>query len=148
MVRYPIGSKAWSQQVRTVAGCRMKSNLLNPYGNGVQKLATQTQPGDDSAGCNRKRKQLNPTGISPADYPLGSPQSRAAARAWAEARNPGISQDVQRDEDALQLYEMIFELNGQVYPDWRAIQDSPIGLRGKELHTQKYWACLDGEGYG
>src|SRR6266436_2643750 len=44
----------------------------------------------------------------------------------------------QFDEDALQLYNMVFELHGRVYPDSRAINDAPIGVRGKELARKKY----------
>jgi hypothetical protein len=45
---------------------------------------------------------------------------------------------VEFDEDALRLYEMAFELHGWVQPDWRSIREAPIGIRGEELHRQKY----------
>lgn len=41
-------------------------------------------------------------------------------------------------DDALRLYEMAFELNGEVHPNWRSIEESSIGIRGKELRFQKY----------
>jgi hypothetical protein len=33
---------------------------------------------------------------------------------------PRASHSVQFDEDAVQLFEMAFELHGQVHPGWRA----------------------------
>ena len=77
-------------------------------------------------------------GASPADFPLGSPHSRALARAWAEAKSPRSSEDVQRDGDALQLYHMMFELYGQTYPDSNAIRNHPIIVRASELGSTKY----------
>jgi hypothetical protein len=44
----------------------------------------------------------------------------------------------QFNDDALWLYEMAFELNGEVHPNWRSIEESSIGIRGKELRFQKY----------
>ena len=51
---------------------------------------------------------------------------------------PRASHSVQFDEDAVQLYDMAFELHGQVHPDWRTIREAPIGIRGEELQRQKY----------
>jgi hypothetical protein len=102
------------------------------------KAATEIAAREHSLESDRMSKLIDPTEASPADYPLGSPQSRAVARAWAEAKDPRSSEDVQRDEDALQLYHMTFELYGQVYPDWSAIQHRAILVRANELRLQKY----------
>jgi len=71
--------------------------------------------------------------LSPADYSLGSPESRAIARAWADAKNPRNSEDRQRDDDALLLYSMAFELHGRTHPDWSTFSATSIAATGKEL---------------
>jgi hypothetical protein len=48
------------------------------------------------------------------------------------------SQSTEADDDALQLYEMQFYLYGRVHPDGRDLMATPIGIRGRELHEQKY----------
>lgn len=73
---------------------------------------------------------------SPADYSLGSPESRAVARAWADAKNRRNSEDRQRDDYAVLLYLMAFELHGQTYPDRSAFSATSIGIRGKELRDK------------
>ena len=101
-------------------------------------LATELEPPQDSAECGSKPKLIAAMEASPADFPLGSPQSRALARAWAEAKNPKSRKEVQRDQDALELYQMTLQLNGRTYPDRTIIQNLPIMLRAKELRLLKY----------
>jgi hypothetical protein len=48
------------------------------------------------------------------------------------------NQSTEADYDALQLYEMQFYLYGRVHPDGRDLMATPIGIRGRELHEQKY----------
>ena len=86
--------------MRTVVGCRVKAKPLNLHENAGQMPATEIKAGEHSSVSAEKPKLMAQTEASPADYPLGSPQSRAVARAWVEARNPGIREDLQRDEDA------------------------------------------------
>lgn len=82
------------------------------------------------------------TGASPADYPLGSTQSRAIARAWVEAKSPRNHEKLQRDEDALLLYQMKYELHGPVYPDYSVVEKLPIFVHANELRLQKYGPIL------
>src|SRR2546423_9460716 len=137
MALSPTGLKMWSQQMRTVPEVRLKTKSLNQYANPNQMVATELER-ENSPESGSIPKLIDPTEASPADFPLGSPQSRALARAWAEAKNPRSKKDVQRDEDALQLYEMMVELNGQVYPDYSVIEKMPIIVRANKLRLRKY----------
>ncbi len=78
--------------------------------------------------------RLTATGISPADFPLGSPQSRAAARALLSRRN-ALSQ---YDEDALTLYGGSVYLNARMSPDSHDLAATAAYSRGKELYEQRH----------
>jgi hypothetical protein len=51
---------------------------------------------------------------------------------------PVTIQATEADEDALQLYEMQFYLSGSVHPDGRDLMATPIGIRSREVHEQRY----------
>ena len=53
-------------------------------------------------------------------------QSRAIARAWVEAKSPRNREELQRDEDAVLLYQMKYELHGPVYPDYSVVENRRI----------------------
>jgi hypothetical protein len=78
--------------------------------------------------------RLTATGISPADFPLGSPQSRAAARALLSRRN-ALSQ---YDADALILYRGEVYLNACMSPDSHDLAATAAYSRGKELYEQRH----------
>jgi hypothetical protein len=93
----------------------MSDNPLNGKGNGHELSATE---------------------ISPADFPLGSPRSRAIARALAERKTakPKLSQ---ADEDALTIYGEIsclgYGLAPGLMPSPRGIQNTAVYARGEAL---------------
>jgi len=110
---------------------------LIAQGSAKQMLATEVE-GNDSSCSGTKPNLISPEQASPADYSLGSPKSRAIARAWADAKNPRNSEDRQRDDDAILLYSMAFELNGRTHPDWSTFSATSIAARGKELRDNIY----------
>src|SRR5579863_1767538 len=69
--------------------------------------------------------------ISPGDYPLGSPQSRAAARALVSQRTT-LSP---ADSDALTLYTARNWLSTQ---ELRPLEATAAYQRGKELHLRLF----------
>lgn len=75
------------------------------------------------------RNALSATNISPADYPLGSRQSRAAARAILGSMN----RLTRVDYDALILYGGEVWLDARVSPDCRDLENTEIYRRGREL---------------
>jgi hypothetical protein len=89
-----------------------------------------------------KGKSLNPvhirlaqaaTGISPADYPIGSLQSRAAMRVLldqAEAMKEKLSP---YDQDALVLYETAPMITASMSPNHFEVEPTSVYQRGKEL---------------
>src|SRR5438105_15922669 len=40
------------------------------------------------------------------------------------------------DKDALELYQLHFELYGPTYPDYSAFKETPIAIRGRELRDE------------
>ena len=80
------------------------------------------------------RNLLGATNISPADFPLGSPESRAAARAILGSANR-LSQT---DEDALTLYSLAVYVNKRTSPSSDDLENTGIYRRGKELHLRQY----------
>ena len=68
------------------------------------------------------------TGSSPADFPLGSTQSRVAARALLSRRNT-LSQ---YGEDALTLYRGAVYLNAGMNPNCMHLEATAAYRRGKE----------------
>ena len=73
--------------------------------------------------------------LSPADFPLGSPESRAVARYMVNSRQPKLTQD---EEDCLWLYCGAGRLHGQMTPDWRGLEGTPAYKRGSELSAALY----------
>jgi len=86
---------------------------------------------------NRRQERLPATGIKPGDYPLGSLESRVAARALAlqERQPPVLSQ---YDQDALALY------SGGWWTPQDAFEMSRIYKRGQELSELRF-GPYDGE---
>ena len=74
--------------------------------------------------------------ISPADYPLGSPESRAAARALVSERT-ALSP---ADSDALTLYNARNWLSTQ---ELRPLEATTVYRRGKELHLRLFGTTGD-----
>ena len=74
--------------------------------------------------------------FSPADYPLGSPQSRAAARALVSQRTT-LSP---ADSDALTLYTARNWLSTQ---ELRPLEATAVYQRGKELHLRLFGTTGD-----
>jgi hypothetical protein len=93
----------------------MSDNPLNGKGNGHELSATE---------------------ISPADFPLGSPRSRAIARALVQQKTakPKLSQ---ADEDALTIYGEIsclgYGLAPGLMPSPRGIKNTAVYARGEAL---------------
>ena len=79
------------------------------------------------------RNLLGATDFSPADFPLGSPESRAAARAMLASTNR-LSQ---ADEDALTLYSLAVYVNKRTSPSSDDLENTGIYRRGKELHLRR-----------
>jgi len=79
-------------------------------------------------------QRLTATGVSPADFPLGSPQSRAAARALLSRRNT-LSQ---YDADALTPYGGEVYLNACMSPDYQHLAATAAYSCGKELYEQRH----------
>jgi hypothetical protein len=75
------------------------------------------------------------TNLSPADFPLGSPKSRAVARYVVNSRQPKLTQ---HEEDCLWLYCGACCLHGQMTPDWRELEVTPAYKRGSELRVALY----------
>jgi hypothetical protein len=74
---------------------------------------------------------------NPADYPIGSPQSRAAARAMLEAmKPPPLSQD---EKDFLRLYNGIeIYLCGGITPSRESAQSTEAYAHGKKVFFRDY----------
>ena len=83
--------------------------------------------------------RLTATGISPADFSLGSLQSRAAARALLSRRN-ALSQ---YDEDALILYGGAVFVNARMSPSYMELEATAAYTRGKELYEQRHGSSGD-----
>jgi hypothetical protein len=85
---------------------------------------------------NRIRLAQAATGFSPADFPIGSLESRAAARALLDQvvrMKPKLSQ---YDKDALTLYGGEVLLNARMSPDGSDLEKTGAFARGRELHDQ------------
>jgi hypothetical protein len=78
---------------------------------------------------------LAATELNPADFPLGSPQSRAIARALLQGRRP--PQLSQHDEDALLLHAGAVHLGG-ASPGSPELEVTTPFARGGELHQRKF----------
>src|SRR3982074_298259 len=108
----------WPQQVQTVAEDQMNRNPLN---------------------LNKSDDELPATESSPADFPLGSIQSRAAARALLQTKAPRLSQSVQFDEDADVVYRIVCEyFDATMDPTYHEVEPTEVYARGKELHDSRH----------
>ena len=97
---------------------------------------------------NRVRLAQAATGISPADYLLGSLESRAAARALldqAERMKPSLSE---HDRDALTIYRGTFWLHGPASPSHQELEGTAIYQRGRELAGTYHSENKDGRKRG
>lgn len=73
------------------------------------------------------------TGLSPADFPLGSLESRAIARAVLEHAERMAPQIPQVDQDALSLYHGVVLLNATMDPSYAELERTAAYARGAEL---------------
>jgi hypothetical protein len=73
------------------------------------------------------------TGISPADYPIGSLQSRAAMRVLLDQAESMRTKLSPYDQDALVLYETAPMLTASMSPNYFEVEPTSIYQRGKEL---------------
>ena len=84
-------------------------------GNGTRLVATDSRP-------------------RPADFPLGSVESRAAARAMLQT-SERLSQ---YDEDCLQIYCAVPFIHGGVDPDYQVIEATEVYRQGEAVHEHLY----------
>ena len=88
---------------------------------------------------NMSDDELPATESSPADFPLGSVQSRAAARALLLAKTPRLSQSVQFDEDAYEIYRAVCEyFDATMNPTYHDVEPTEIYGRGQECHDRRH----------
>lgn len=80
------------------------------------------------------RVHLPATGIKPAEFPVGSLESRAAARSLLEHRD-ALSDD---DLDALVLHGGVVYLGGPMKPNHQDLELTAIYRRGRELHEKRF----------
>jgi hypothetical protein len=73
------------------------------------------------------------TGAGPGEFPLGSPASRAAARALLERRKPLTPYD----KDCSVLYGCACYLGGHARPDCRWLESTPHYQRGQEISERE-----------
>lgn len=79
------------------------------------------------------RNLLGATNINPADFPLGSPESRAAARAILGS----INRLSQTDTDARTLFGGAVYMNARMSPSSSDLEATDIYRRGEELHLRQ-----------
>lgn len=70
------------------------------------------------------------TGPQPSDFPLGSPESRAAARAIASARQPKLTR---WDHECLLIHRISGYLHAGAWPSYSETEKLPAWQRGWEL---------------
>src|SRR5262249_51110054 len=83
----------------------------------------------------RVRRAEAATGICPADYPLGSLESRAAVRVLldqSERMKPPLSD---YDRDALTIYRGTFWLHASASPNYKDVEATAIYERGRQLSS-------------
>ncbi len=77
------------------------------------------------------------TSFSPADFPIGSPESRAIARSIVEQLNRPT--ELSEDEwDCLRLYGGASFLNGMTSPGSRDLELTAVYSRGRKLHERRW----------
>src|ERR1035438_1763927 len=77
---------------------------------------------------------LSATNLSPADFPLGSPESRAAARAILASANRLSQTDI----DARILYGGTCYMNQVMSPSSSDLENTDIYRRGKEIYLRRH----------
>jgi hypothetical protein len=75
------------------------------------------------------------SGPGPGDFPLGSMESRAAARAMLATRGPSFSDE---EADALVVYEGYLRVTARMTPDYHDLQDLQIYKLGREVYVAIY----------
>src|ERR1039458_1611491 len=70
------------------------------------------------------------SGPRPGDFPIGSPESRAAARALISARGPKLTR---YDRDCMEIVSMTRLLHAGAWPSYSEIEKLPVWQRGWEL---------------
>jgi hypothetical protein len=84
-----------------------------------------------------QRQSATVSGLKPGDFPLGSLESRAAARAMLDAREAGEAKQSELsddDLDALVVYRESMWLTARMTPDYHDVEALPIYKRGKEVY--------------
>jgi hypothetical protein len=74
--------------------------------------------------------------MSPADFPLGSLGSRAAARALLDHAKRHKDEISPEDKDALTLYQLVPLLTSGMSPSYPELEATAAYKRGKELHER------------
>src|ERR1700720_1523029 len=84
------------------------------------------------------------TGISAADFPLGSLGSRAAARALVHHAKPHKGELSQEDKDALTLYHLVPLLTSPMSPSYPELEATAAYKRGKEVEERLHGPVTPG----
>ena len=85
------------------------------------------------------RNELPATWSSPADFPLGSPHSRAAARALLQAKVPSLSLSAQYDEDAYEIYRAVcLHFDATMDPTYHELEPMAIYIKGREVYERRH----------
>jgi hypothetical protein len=87
---------------------------------------------------NVNRDLSNATDLNPADFPLGSLQSRAIARRLSAQLNSLPP----ADEDALILFGGAVYLNARMTPGYKELEGTEVYKRGEQLSLQRYGPIL------
>lgn len=80
------------------------------------------------------RQGATDSNLKPGDFPLGSSESRAAARAMLQRRT-ALSP---YDEDCLILYSYASHLCGHADPDCKWLENTQVYIRGREISDELY----------
>lgn len=79
-------------------------------------------------------KGATDSGPKPGDFPIGSMESRAAARALVEHAKGHKEELSQEDDDALTLYGFTCLLTSRMSPSYAELEQTAAYKRGKEVH--------------
>jgi hypothetical protein len=83
----------------------------------------------------RRVPRATHSGPRPGNYPLGSMESRAAARAMLAAQEPSFSEE---EADAFVLYKGYFLLTARMSPDYHDVEQLEIYKLGKNVYEAIY----------
>jgi len=84
------------------------------------------------------------TGPKPGDFPIGSMESRAAARAVVEHAKLHKDELSQEDDDALTLYHLVPLLTSPMSPSYQELEATAAYKRGKEVHERLHGPVTPG----